>query len=146
MDNMGYPKLELGLSAMPKDHLADCLAYNNLKVCLCFFPLFFRSVEYFCLPCYFIVLLCCYQGLILSNALKVQKDVEDESTRIAFGNLRSEAIYLRHQPFEKDKILLYLIEKLKKSQADLVAFCKADQKISKLEKEKEADAKRIADL
>jgi hypothetical protein len=32
MDNMGYPKLELGLSAMPKDNLADCLAYNNLKV------------------------------------------------------------------------------------------------------------------
>jgi hypothetical protein len=24
MDKMGYPKLELGLSAMPKDHLADC--------------------------------------------------------------------------------------------------------------------------
>jgi hypothetical protein len=33
MDNMGYPKLELGLSLMPKDHLADCLAYNSLKVC-----------------------------------------------------------------------------------------------------------------
>jgi hypothetical protein len=36
MDNMGYPKLELGLSTMPKVHLADCLAYNNLKVCLYF--------------------------------------------------------------------------------------------------------------
>jgi hypothetical protein len=33
MDNMGYPKLELGLSLMPKDHLVDCLAYNSLKVC-----------------------------------------------------------------------------------------------------------------
>jgi hypothetical protein len=32
MDIMGYPKLELGLSAMSKDHLADCLAYNNVKV------------------------------------------------------------------------------------------------------------------
>jgi hypothetical protein len=32
MDKMGYPKLELGLSAMPKDQLADNLAYNNLKV------------------------------------------------------------------------------------------------------------------
>jgi hypothetical protein len=30
MDKMGYPKLELGLSAMPKDHHADYLAYNNL--------------------------------------------------------------------------------------------------------------------
>jgi hypothetical protein len=36
MDNMGYPKLELGLSAMPKDHLEDCLAYNNLKVSIYF--------------------------------------------------------------------------------------------------------------
>jgi hypothetical protein len=33
MDNMGYPKLEFGLSAMTKDQLADNLAYNSLKVC-----------------------------------------------------------------------------------------------------------------
>jgi hypothetical protein len=33
MDNMGYPKLELGLSAMTKDQLADSFAYNSLKVC-----------------------------------------------------------------------------------------------------------------
>jgi hypothetical protein len=32
MDKMGYPKLELGLSAMPKDQLANHLAYNSLKV------------------------------------------------------------------------------------------------------------------
>jgi hypothetical protein len=32
--NMGYPKLELGLSAMSKDDLADSLAYNSLKVCI----------------------------------------------------------------------------------------------------------------
>ena len=32
MDNMGYPKLELGLSVLTKDQLADNLAYNNLKV------------------------------------------------------------------------------------------------------------------
>jgi hypothetical protein len=31
-DNVGYPKLELGLSAMTKDQLADILAYNSLKV------------------------------------------------------------------------------------------------------------------
>jgi hypothetical protein len=41
MDNMGYPKLELGLSLMPKNHLADCLAYNSLKVCA---YLFFRGL------------------------------------------------------------------------------------------------------
>ena len=37
MDNMGYPKLELGLSAMTKDQLADSLAYNSLKVCILWF-------------------------------------------------------------------------------------------------------------
>jgi hypothetical protein len=31
-DNVGYPKLELGLSAMTKDQLTDSLAYNSLKV------------------------------------------------------------------------------------------------------------------
>jgi hypothetical protein len=31
-DNIGYPKLELGLSVMSKDQLADNLAYNSLKV------------------------------------------------------------------------------------------------------------------
>jgi hypothetical protein len=30
--NMGFPKLEAGLSAMSKDDLADSLAYNSLKV------------------------------------------------------------------------------------------------------------------
>jgi hypothetical protein len=34
MDNIGYPKLELGLSAMSKDQLADILSYNSLKVCI----------------------------------------------------------------------------------------------------------------
>jgi hypothetical protein len=30
--NMGFPKLELGLSAMSKDDLADSLTYNSLKI------------------------------------------------------------------------------------------------------------------
>jgi hypothetical protein len=34
VDNIGYPKLELGLSVMTKDQLADSLAYNSLKVCI----------------------------------------------------------------------------------------------------------------
>jgi hypothetical protein len=33
-DNIGYSKLELGLSAMSKDQLADSLVYNSLKVCI----------------------------------------------------------------------------------------------------------------
>ena len=33
MNYMGFLKLELGLSAMTKDQLADSLAYNSLKVC-----------------------------------------------------------------------------------------------------------------
>ena len=34
MDNIGYSKLELGLSVMTKDQLADSLAYKSLKVCI----------------------------------------------------------------------------------------------------------------
>jgi hypothetical protein len=33
-DNIGHPKLELGLSAMSKDQLTDILSYNSLKVCI----------------------------------------------------------------------------------------------------------------
>jgi hypothetical protein len=36
MQNMGFSKLELGLSAMSKDDLADSLAYNSLKVYIFF--------------------------------------------------------------------------------------------------------------
>jgi hypothetical protein len=31
-ENIGFPKLELGMSAMSKDDLEDSLAYNSLKV------------------------------------------------------------------------------------------------------------------
>jgi hypothetical protein len=55
------------------------------------------------------------QGLILSKALKAQKDAEDESTQITFGNLRSKVITLRIEALEKDKILLSLVERLKSS-------------------------------
>jgi hypothetical protein len=30
--SMGFPKLETGLAAMPKDDLVDSLAYNSIKV------------------------------------------------------------------------------------------------------------------
>jgi hypothetical protein len=55
------------------------------------------------------------QGLILSKALKAQKDAEDESSQIAFGNLRSEVITLRNEALEKDKSMLSLVERLKRS-------------------------------
>jgi hypothetical protein len=86
------------------------------------------------------------QGLILSKALKAQKDAEDESTRIAFGNLRSEVITLRNGALEKDKILVSLVERLKSSEAKLASLSKVEQKMEKFEKKKEVDAKCIADL
>jgi hypothetical protein len=39
MDHIGYPKLELGLSAMTKDQLVDSLAYNSLKVRILWFAI-----------------------------------------------------------------------------------------------------------
>jgi alanine racemase len=78
--------------------------------------------------------------------LKAQKDCEDESTKIAFENMRSEVITLRNEALEKDKILLSLVERLKTSETSLAKLSEVDQKILKFEKEKEADAKHIADL
>jgi hypothetical protein len=49
---------------------------------------------------------------------------------------------LRNEALDKDKILLSLVERLKMSQARLTKVSEANQKILKLEKEKEADARR----
>jgi hypothetical protein len=57
------------------------------------------------------------QRLILSNALRAQKNAEDESCTIALGNLRSEVIKLRNEALEKDKILLSLVDKVKEDEA-----------------------------
>jgi predicted RNase H-like nuclease (RuvC/YqgF family) len=57
------------------------------------------------------------QGLILSNALRAQKNAKDESCTIALSNLRSEVIRLRNEAMEKDKILLSLVDKAKKDEA-----------------------------
>jgi hypothetical protein len=58
------------------------------------------------------------KGLILSNALRAQKNAEDESCVIALGNLRSEVIKLRNEAVEKDKILLSLVDKVKKDEVE----------------------------
>jgi hypothetical protein len=110
--NMGFLKLEASLSAMSKDDLADSLAYNSLKVrklwtyrqiisCV-FYPYADPMSPFF------------LQGLILSNALRAQKNAEDESCQIALSNLRSEFIRLRNEAAEKDKILLSLVDRVKK--------------------------------
>jgi hypothetical protein len=57
------------------------------------------------------------QGLILSNALRAQKNLEDEGYTMALNNLRSEVIELRNEGLEKDKILLSLINKVKEDEA-----------------------------
>jgi predicted RNase H-like nuclease (RuvC/YqgF family) len=62
-----------------------------------------------------------WQGLILSKALKAQKDAEDKSCQIALGNLRSKVITLRNEVLAKDKILLSLVERVKSSKAKLSA-------------------------
>jgi hypothetical protein len=57
------------------------------------------------------------QGLILSNALRAQKNAEDESCSIALGNHRSEVIELRNEGLDKDKILISLVSKVKEDEA-----------------------------
>ena len=55
------------------------------------------------------------------NALRAQKNAEDESCQIALGNLRSEVIKLRTEAAEKDKILISLVNKVRASEANLAA-------------------------
>jgi hypothetical protein len=57
------------------------------------------------------------QGLILSNALRAQKNVKDEGYTMALNNLRSEVIELRNEGLEKDKILISLVNKVKEDEA-----------------------------
>jgi hypothetical protein len=61
----------------------------------------------------------------LSNALRAQKNVVDESCQIALGNLRSEVIRLRNEVVKKDKILLSLVDRVKVSEANLAAQSEA---------------------
>jgi hypothetical protein len=57
------------------------------------------------------------QGLILSNALRAQKNIEDEGYTMALNNLRSEVIELRNEGLEKDKKLISLVNRVKEDEA-----------------------------
>jgi hypothetical protein len=67
------------------------------------------------------------QGLILSNALRAQKNIEDEGYTMALNNLRSEVIELRNEGLEKDKILLSLVNKVKEDEASFKAQAEAQK-------------------
>jgi hypothetical protein len=90
-----------------------------------------RSSYYFLKPKFFICLnLLTYflQGLILSNALRAQKDVENEGCIMALSNLRSEVIELRNEGLEKDKILHPLLNKIKEDEAIFKAQAEAQKR------------------
>jgi hypothetical protein len=67
------------------------------------------------------------QGLILSNALRAQKNAEDEGCTIALNNLHFEVIELRNEGFEKDKILNSLVNKIKEDEATSKAQVEAQK-------------------
>jgi hypothetical protein len=56
-----------------------------------------------CFICLYLILHFFLQGLILSNALRAQKNDEDEGCTIALNNLRSKVIELRNEGLEKTK-------------------------------------------
>jgi hypothetical protein len=68
------------------------------------------------------------QGLILSNALRAQKSVEDEGCTMALSNLRSKVIELRNEGLEKDKILHSLVNKIKEDEAASKAQAEAQKR------------------
>jgi hypothetical protein len=120
--SMGFPKLEEGLSIMSKDDLADSLAYNSIKGIEVNFD--FEN-EVFYLSCS--ILSSSLKGLILSNALRAQKNIEDEGYTMALNNLRSEVIELRNEGLEKDKILISLVNKVKEDEAHYKAQTEAQK-------------------
>jgi hypothetical protein len=67
------------------------------------------------------------QGLILSNALRAQKNIEDESYTMALNNLRSEVIELKNEGLEKDKILISLVNKVKEDESNYKAQAEAQK-------------------
>jgi hypothetical protein len=67
------------------------------------------------------------QGLILSNALRAQKNTEDESCTIALNNLLSEVIELRNEGLKIDKILISLVSKIKEDEAKYNAQAEAQK-------------------
>jgi hypothetical protein len=69
------------------------------------------------------------QGLILSNALRAQKNIEDERCTIALNNLRSEVIELRNEGLKKDKILISLVSKIKEDEASSKAQAEAQKSV-----------------
>jgi hypothetical protein len=107
-----FPTLEDGLLVLSKDELADSLAYNSIKVRKSIFV--FENELFYLFILNTILLL---QGLILSNALRAQKNIEDEGCTMALNNLRSEVIELRNEGLEKDKILISLVNKIKEDEA-----------------------------
>ena len=90
-----------------------------------------RSLYYLLKPKFFICLDLLkpnfLQGLILSNALRAQKDAEDEGCVMALSNLRSEVIELRNEGLEKDKILYSLINRIKEDETTFNAQAEAQK-------------------
>jgi hypothetical protein len=120
--SFGFPTLEDGLSVLSKEELADSLAYNSIKVRKSIFV--FKNELFHLFILNTILLL---QGLILSNALRAQKNIEDEGCTIALNNLRSEVIELRNKGLEKDKILISLVSKIKEDEASSKAQAEAQK-------------------
>jgi hypothetical protein len=118
-----FPTLEDGLSVLSKDELPDSLAYNSIKVCKSNFV--FKKNEIVHLFILNTMLL--LQGLILSNALRAQKNIKDEGCTIALNNLHSEVIELRNEGLEKDKILISLVNKIKEDKATSKAQAEAQK-------------------
>jgi hypothetical protein len=62
------------------------------------------------------------QGLILSNALRAQKNAEDEGCTIALNNLRSEVIELRNEGLENS-----LVKKIKEDEVSFKTQAEAQK-------------------
>jgi hypothetical protein len=86
------------------------------------------------------------QGLILSNALRAQKNIKDEGYTMVLNNLRSEVIELRNEGLEKDKILISLVNKVKEDKTNFKAQAEAQKIESEDHRRQLAEAKEKCGL
>ena len=79
------------------------------------------------------------QGIILSNVLRAQKNIEDEGYTMTLNNLCSEVIELRNEGLEKDKILISLVNKVKEDEASSKVYVEDEAEVQKNEIEDVGD-------
>ena len=109
--SVGFPKLEADISGYRRQHIVDNLFYSNFKVKF-LLPRFFT----FCVYARFSDVGLFLQSMLLSKALRMQKDLKDKKNEIIIEGLESK-IKDYETSLEKDFLLQAIEGSLEEIQA-----------------------------